>query len=153
MSRLAVSALATAALFLAASVNAQVYKWKDSHGVMHYSDAPPATGSQYEKVKLNGNVSTTVSTTTAPAAAGTAAAATTTTTKTTTTAPAAPKPDTADNRAKLCKDLNSNIALLNSSSPVTMGSADSAQTNMSDDQRRQQLATAQAQQKQYCSGG
>ncbi|HJU07985.1 MAG TPA: DUF4124 domain-containing protein [Rhodanobacteraceae bacterium] len=149
MPRLLVSAvLAVAALAACASASAQVYKWKDANGTTHYSDVPPPTGSKYQKV----NVSSSVATTVAPAPASTAVAADA---SAKTAAPASAStarvPDTADNRAKLCKQLDSNIALLNSDQPLTSGDASTPQQNMSDVQRRQELATAQAQKKQYCS--
>lgn len=151
MSRLLESAvLAFAALLLAATAaNAQVYKWKDANGTIHYSDAPPATGANYQQVKLSSNTTMPVVAKPAPAAsAGVAASASTAAAK-----PAAKIPDTADNRAKLCKDLGSNITLLSGSQPLTSGDAGANQQNMSDDQRRQELATARAQQQQYCTGG
>ena len=148
MPRLLVSALfAAAALAVCASGSAQVYKWKDANGTTHYSDVPPPAGSNYQKVNVGSNVATTVT----PAPASTAAAADA---STKTTAPASAStthiPDTADNRARLCKQLDSNIALLDSSQPLTSGDAGTPQQNMSDVQRRQELATAQAQKKQYC---
>ncbi|MEO6968113.1 MAG: DUF4124 domain-containing protein [Rhodanobacteraceae bacterium] len=147
MPRLMSAVFAVAALALAASAaNAQVYKWKDASGTTHYSDQPPA-GAKYEKVQVNSNVSTPV---TAPSSAAATADASTAAAK---PAPAAGKvTDTPGNRAKLCNDLGSNIALLNSQQPLTIGDS-GAQKSISDDERRQQLATAQAQQKQYCAGG
>ena len=59
-------------------------------------------------------------------------------------------PDTAANRAKLCKDLDHNIGLLSSDQPLTSGDASAPQQNMSDVQRRQELATARAQKQQSC---
>lgn len=138
------------ALAAASAADAQVYKWKDANGTTHYSDQPPAVGAKYEQVQVNSSVST-------PVTASAAAPASTSTTASAATAakpaqPAGKVTDTPDNRAKLCADLGKNIALLNSQQPLTI--ADSgAQKSMSDDQRHQQLATAQAQQKQYCAGG
>lgn len=153
MPRFISTVLAVAALALAASAaQAQVYKWKDANGTMHYSDQPPAVGAKYEKVQVNSSVSTPV--TAAPAAAPASASTAASANAAAKPAPAASKlADTPDNRAKLCKDLGSNIALLNGQQPLTMGDDNGAQKSMSDDQRRQQLATAQAQQKQYCAGG
>jgi hypothetical protein len=61
------------------------------------------------------------------------------------------QPDTPSNRAELCKQLSSNIALLQGKQPVVTGGGDGKQQVMSDNAREQQLATARAQQVQYCS--
>jgi glutaredoxin len=42
--RLAAAILGLALLVIAEAVAAQVYKWKDEHGVTHYGDTPPARG-------------------------------------------------------------------------------------------------------------
>jgi hypothetical protein len=47
--------------------------------------------------------------------------------------------------------LSSNIALLQGKQPVVTGGGDGKQQVMSDNAREQQLATARAQQVQYCS--
>ncbi|HET9835259.1 MAG TPA: DUF4124 domain-containing protein [Rhodanobacteraceae bacterium] len=151
MPRLSVFVFAAAALALAASANAQVYKWKDAKGVTHYSDTAPASGTDYQKVKLSGSAASPVI-----ASASTAAASNTAATQATTQpAPASTAriPDTADNRAKLCQDLDRNIGLLGSDKPLTSGDANDPQQNMSDVQRRQELNTARAQKEQYCTGG
>jgi glutaredoxin len=43
--------LALAAPLCAASASAQVYKWKDAKGVIHFSDAPPPPTAQRAEVK------------------------------------------------------------------------------------------------------
>lgn len=152
MPRLPVFVFAAAALVLAASANAQVYKWKDAKGVTHYSDSAPPSGTEYQKVKISSNSATPVVATSA--ATGTAAS-TAASEQAAQPAPASTAriPDTADNRAKLCKDLDRNISLLGGDQPLTSGDAATPQQNMSDVQRRQELATARAQKSQYCSGG
>ena len=148
MPRLSVLMVAAAALVLAASANAQVYKWKDAKGVTHYSDSAPPGGTDYQKVKISDSAAMAVTASTASTAA---------VSKTTAAQPApastARIPDTADNRARLCKDLDRNIGLLSSDKPLTSGDASSPQQNMSDVQRRQELNTARAQKEQYCTGG
>ncbi|HJU25286.1 MAG TPA: DUF4124 domain-containing protein [Rhodanobacteraceae bacterium] len=148
MPRLFPAALfAVAALALSASAAAQVYKWKDANGTTHYSDVPPPAGSKYERVSISSNVATAVAATPTPAGSAAPAAVANAGTQ---TAQADRIADTPDNRAQLCKQLDSNIALLNSDQPITAGDAETPQHNMSDVQRRQELATAQAQKKQYC---
>jgi hypothetical protein len=144
MPRLLVSALlASAALAVCVSAPAQVYKWKDANGTTHYSDVPPPAGSNYQKVNVSGNVATEVT----PAPASTAAEAPAKTGAQPASASTGRMPDTTENRAKLCKQLDSNIALLNSKQAVTAGNGGQ---NLSDTQRQQELATAQAQKNQYC---
>ena len=146
MPRLLVSAVfAAAALAICASAFAQVYKWKDANGTTHYSDVPPPAGSKYERVSVSSNVATPVAATPAsPSSTSTSTNGMQSAQNTASTA------DTPDNRAKLCKQLDSNIALLNSDQPVTAGDAGTPQHDMGDVQRRPELATAQAQKKQYC---
>lgn len=148
MPRLPVFVSAVAALALAASANAQVYKWKDANGTTHYSDAPPV-GTTYQKVQVNTNVATPVAPAPMP---GTGASANSSSQAAAQSPPAstAPVPDTANNRDKLCKQLDSNITLLNSNSPVLSNGNGGPQQNLSDAQRKQALASAQSQKKQYC---
>lgn len=44
-----------AALLCAASAGAQVYKWKDAKGVIHFSDEPPPPSTQQAEVKNYGS--------------------------------------------------------------------------------------------------
>jgi hypothetical protein len=152
MPRLPAFVFAVAALALVVSASAQVYKWKDAKGVTHYSDSAPPSGIDYQKVKISSNTATpVVATSASPAAASTATSAQAVAQP----APAstAKIPDTANNRAKLCKDLDHNISLLGGDQPLTSGDASTPQQNMSDVQRGQELATARAQKQQYCTGG
>lgn len=123
----------------------QIYKWKDASGVTHFSQTPPANGIHYTKMHLTSEPEVTSS-------------------------PAAPAPDdgnsepqpsaapqsaggnadTPGNRAELCKQLSSNIALLEGKQPVVTGES-GKQAVMGDAARQQQLATARAQQTQYCA--
>lgn len=127
----------------------QIYKWKDASGVIHFSQTPPANGAHYSKMQLtaepdvssnpppstSGAPNTESNGSSAPAQAAAASSA-----------PA----DTPANRATLCKQLTSNISLLQSKQPVVTGGP-GKQVVMSDNARDQQLATARAQQTQYCS--
>ena len=124
----------------------QIYKWKDANGVTHFSQTPPSSGMQYTKMHLTSEPD--VSSNPPPAA------------DTDNTEPGAPQqaaassgsqPDTPSNRAELCKQLTTNISLLRSKQPVVTGGNDGKQQVMSDNAREAQLATAQAQQAQYCS--
>ncbi len=125
----------------------QIYKWKDAHGVIHFAQTPPANGHAYKKMTLAGqpDVSSNPAPTT-PSTDATGGAAN--------PAPAAPPhavADTPANRATLCKQLTTNIGLLTGKQPLVTAGAGGKQQVMSDDAREQQLATARAQQKQYCA--
>jgi hypothetical protein len=134
------SLIVVALLLLAPLANAQVYKWTDASGTVHYSEAPPAKGTNYNKVSTTGTVQPRV----------------------------APKPDTAkenaqveakpvareitdtpENRTKLCSSLQANLSALHGSAPVMMQQGDK-NTALDADQRKQQLASAQSQFDQYC---
>lgn len=127
----------------------QIYKWKDANGVTHFSQTPPSSGMHYTKMHLtsapdvssNPPVDSAEADNTEP---GTSAPQQTAPTSST-------QPDTANNRAGLCKQLNSNISLLQSKQPVVTGGGNGKQEVMSDNARDAQLATARAQQAQYCS--
>lgn len=127
----------------------QIYKWKDASGVTHFSQTPPSNGTHYSKMHLNTEPD--VSSNPAPSASATPD------TTSDDNAPVQQQPatggaqaDTPSNRATLCKQLSSNIALLQSKQAVVTGSPGKQQV-MSDSAREQQLATARAQQTQYCS--
>jgi hypothetical protein len=149
----AASAVALSIACIAGFASAQqIYKWKDSSGVTHFSQTPPTNGAHYTKMHLTSEpeVSSPAS---APAdnesGANTedkSAAARSDDSNTT-------QPDTPSNRAELCKQLSSNIALLQSKKPVVTDGDNGEQQVMGDDAREQQLATARAQQVQYCGGG
>lgn len=150
MSRLPAFVFAAAALALAASADAQVYKWKDANGTVHYSDSAPPSGVNYQKVRVSTGGTTAVTAKPAASASAGANAAPAQAAAQPSPASTARIPDNAANRAKLCKDLDSNISLLGGSEPLTSGDASTPQQNMSDVQRRQELATARAQKQQYC---
>ena len=134
--------IAVALLLLAPLATAQVYKWTDASGTVHYSEAPPAQGTKYSKVTTTGTVEP-LSPPAPPANTedngGSKEPA------------AAPKTvaDTPANRKALCDSLKSNLATLQSSSPVVMqqGGKTSA---LDAAQRKQQIDTAQTQYNQYC---
>jgi hypothetical protein len=123
---------------------AQVYTWTDAHGTPHFSDAPPPPGIHYTIVKpLLGTAHST------PAAEPAPTADTTDATDNDASA-TLPVRDTPENRAKLCAQLTTNLALLGGDKPVTMTDAQGKPQLMTAEQRQQQTARAEAQLKQYC---
>ena len=126
----------------------QIYKWKDANGVIHFSQTPPANGTHYTKMQLANQLDVSSGTSAPPNTESERAP------ETPVARPAASggtQPDTPSNRAELCKQLSSNVALLQSKQPVVSDGSDGKQQVMSDNAREQQLATARAQQVQYCS--
>jgi hypothetical protein len=133
---------AVALLLVAPLACAQVFKWTDAHGTVHYSQTPPPTGTRYSRVTVSGSVepvapapNTEGGTAPAPDAAPPASATVA---------------DTPANRAKLCASLKSNLATLQGSGPVVMQS-NGQQKVIDDAQRKQQIDNAQAQYQRYCA--
>lgn len=138
------SLIVVALLLVAPLCAAQVYKWTDASGTVHYSEAPPAQGVKYSKVTTTGTVEPLVKpaerSTPADAASGSNPAV-------------APKTmsDTPENRKSLCASLQSNLTMLRGSGPVVM-EKDGKPSALDAAERQQQIATAQAQYAQYCQG-
>jgi hypothetical protein len=133
--------LTVLALLLSAPLAlAQVYKWTDANGTVHYSETPPANGS-YKTMRTPGSAQALL--TPAPPAAAS------------TPPPAATRggaaTDNPADRGKLCGDLQRNMDLLQGSQPLTVANADGAQVPMDAPRRAQELALAQAQFKLYCN--
>jgi hypothetical protein len=134
--------LALALLLIAPLACAQVFKWTDAHGTVHYSQTPPATGTKYSRVSVNGSVDPV---TPAPREDSDA--------RPPVDRPApAPQPmaDTPDNRKKLCASLQANLDALKGSGPVVMQVNGKAQL-VDAAQRKQQIDTAQTQYQRYCA--
>ena len=136
------SLIVVALLLFAPLCAAQVYKWTDASGTVHYSEAPPAQGTKYSKVTTTGTVEPLA----APAEHANPEDAGGSNEPT-----AAPKTmaDTPENRKSLCSSLQSNLATLQGSGPVVM-EKDGKPSALDASQRQQQIATAQAQYDQYC---
>jgi len=133
------SLIAVALLLLAPLATAQVYKWTDAGGTVHYSEAPPAQGTKYVKVTTTGTVEPLV----APAPAETAPRSETP------DEPARPMADTPENRGKMCATLEANLAALQGGGPVVMQQGGKS-VALDDAQRKQQVASVQAQYEQFC---
>jgi len=136
--------LAIALLLIAPLACAQVYKWTDAHGTVHYSQTPPANGTKYSRVAVTGS---------AEPLSQPEASASTETAPEQDRAPAAssiPMADTPANRAKLCASLKSNLAMLRGSGPVVMN-AGGKQLLMNAKLRQEQIAKSEAQYQQYCA--
>jgi Domain of unknown function (DUF4124) len=126
----------------------QIYKWKDANGVTHFSQTPPAAGTHYSKMSLTSAPEVSSN----PPSSGSADDNQADNNPPPQAAPSdGTQPNTPSNRAQLCKQLSSNIDILNSKQPVVTAGSNGKQQVMSDNAREQQLATARAQQARYCS--
>lgn len=135
------SMIALALLLLAPLASAQVYKWKDANGTVHYSESPPVQGTKYKQMKSSGGIDPPATPAASTSSAKPAAAAPT---------PSTTLADTPENRTKLCDSLKTNLTALQGTAPVVM-QQDGKQTALDDNARKQQADAAQAQYQQYCA--
>jgi hypothetical protein len=135
------SLIAVALMLLTPLAMAQVYKWTDSHGTVHYSQTAPASGVNFKKIKTVEPVAASAQDSAAqtPPPARTQAAP----------APSEPIADTPANRKTLCDSLQANLKMLKGNSPVVM-QQDGKSTALDDTQRQQQVTADEAQYQQYC---
>ena len=135
--------IAVVLLLLAPLATAQVYKWTDASGTVHYSEAPPAQGVKYSKVTTTGTVQ--------PLAKPPATEAADASDSSKTSGGTMPMADTPANRKSLCTSLETNLSTLRGDAPVVMQQGNKT-TALDAAQRKQQLDTTQAQYDQYCRG-
>jgi hypothetical protein len=136
--------IAVALLSASTLADAQVYKWTDAGGTVHYSQTPPDQGTKYKEVKTTGTVEPLVSPPAQPAASTDAESA-----NSQPAAPSAPVADTPENRQKMCTSLKANLSALQGSGPVVMRQ-DGKTVALDGDQRKQQADAAQAQIDRFC---
>jgi hypothetical protein len=145
--------IALVLLLVAPLAAAQVYKWTDAQGTVHYSETPPPTGTKYHQVEVNTGSdapAADASNTSSPAASDSSSSASTQNSNGNNASQAVP--DTPENRAKLCASLKGNIGTLQGSGPVVMQGAGGQPQLLNADQRKQQLDASQSQYQQYCNG-
>ena len=129
-------------LLLAPAVAAQVYKWTDSHGTVHYSETPPPQGTRYNRIDTNGMEQ--------PAAPAPSAAAEPSAAAKAASAGTGGMANTPENRAKLCTSLKTNLDLLKGKEGVVL-EQDGKSVPLDETQRSQQIALAEKQYQQFCS--
>ncbi|NII12016.1 DUF4124 domain-containing protein [Oleiagrimonas sp. C23AA] len=145
MKRIPTLLLPLLVLALPLAAQAQVYKWTDAKGTVHYSDAPPPQGTQFDKLHTRENARTTPtpedqaptdqahSPKPSERTAGTGAMA-----------------NTPKNRDSFCTQTKQNMALLSGDQKLSIHGDNGQLNQLSDQQRRQQLATAQHDYKEHC---
>ncbi|HEX7916307.1 DUF4124 domain-containing protein [Rudaea sp.] len=111
-SRVAWLPFALAVLFAQAAGAADLYRWTDANGVIHYSDTQPRGQSKATRVRITGAESTDSSAQTPPAGS-----ATTDPSQSTAAAPTAAA-DTQENRKQACDKARSTLELLQGKSPL-----------------------------------
>jgi len=132
--------IALALLLLAPLAIAQVYKWTDASGTVHYSQDAPPQGTKYKQVTTTGTIE-------APAASASTAS---TANASQPAGAATPAAGTSENSSKYCVTLKTNLTALQGSGPVAMKQQDGKATALDDDQRKQQAAATQSLYNQYC---
>lgn len=147
LAMLCVAAAVFAANTFAAT--AQVYKWIDSAGVVHYADAPPPRGTpnvQTVRVSSAGDQVQPAAVDTSEAGTQPANAASANPAASSSTAVA----DAAKIMAQNCATARSNLDLLNSKYPVSTTGPDGKPQKVDDTARQAKIADAQAEIKLYC---
>lgn len=144
---LCVAAAAFAASAVAA--NAQVYKWVDASGVVHYADAPPPRGTpnvQTVRVTSSGDQVQPAIEENTESGSQEAPATPTNSTASTSSAVA----EAAKAMAKNCETARRNLDLLNSHYPVSTTGPDGKPQQVDDSARQAKITEAQAEIKLYC---
>ena len=137
--------LALTGLFFTSQLDAEIYKWVDEKGVIHYSDQPNKPNA--EKFILRHN------TTTTPRAIktdeGTDEQKKTETTTAEPTEPVEKKRPAAEKR-KLCNEAKSDIAAISSRGRMREVNAKGEFVYLSEKQRQQRISAAKKKQSKYC---
>ena len=122
---------------------AQVYKWVDGKGTVHFSQTPPPAGVTYEVIRLSSDT-TSATASSAPATEASVAPERS-------GSMASSLANTPANRAALCKQLRQNLALLSGNEALNMAGADGKPVALEGKRRALQKANTEAQIRQYCA--
>lgn len=135
-------ALLSGLLLITGVASAQVYKWTDSQGTVHYSESAPPQGTKFKRIHTNGSAEPLEAPPPKPVADAPAGGS---------LEPGAQAPvaDTPENRTKLCNSLKSNLTALQGKGPVVMEQGGKPKA-LDAAERKQQVSTAQSQYNQYC---
>lgn len=152
MRHLPTSLFLIALLAIPLAAGAQVYKWTDANGTVHYADAPPKQGDNYEKVDpdLDSGRAERTSDSNAATNSDEETSDNDTSARATASRPNEKQKDTPENRNKLCDRVSQNIDQLQSNGPVITRDENGAQQVMDEDARKQRLQQARQRKKQYC---
>lgn len=118
----------------------KVYKWKDANGAIHFSDAPPPKGTEFNNVKIV-NQSAAITSEQAPAAPADAAAAD----------PAKPQVAKDTSRAARCKDAQARLKLLEGDQALNVDRGDGKPVALEGQERKTELDVVRATAAAVCS--
>ena len=122
----------------------KVYKWKDANGVVHFSDAPPPKGTEFNNVRIvNQSAAITQTEPQTPPPTGDTAAATDS---------GEAKPVADNGNAARCASAQDRVALLSSAQPLTV-QQDGKYVQMAAADRAAELNIAKATVASLCSAG
>lgn len=146
MRRLSMPLLLIVLLSVPLVVCAQVYKWKDAHGTVHFSDTPPPHGVTYTIVKTSASMHI------ESGASANSSKMNAAEENADDSAQAVKQrmADTPANRKSVCDNLQANIKLLNGDSPLITKDAKGKSLVMSKESRGKELAKEQKQYQQFC---
>lgn len=144
MRRLSMPLLLIVLLSVPLVVCAQVYKWKDARGTVHFSDTAPPHGVTYTIVK------TTASMHVEPGVSSSVNAMDEGNADDSAQASKQRMADTPANRKTMCDNLQANIKLLTGDNPVITKDTKGASLVMSKESRSKELAKEQKQYQQFC---
>lgn len=122
----------------------KVYKWKDANGAIHFSDAPPPKGTEFNNVKIVNQSAAITSEPTNTAAPADPAAADP-------SKPAQPQVATDTSRAGRCKEAQERIRVLESQQAVNIDRGDGKPTALEGQERKTELDIARATATTVCS--
>lgn len=124
----------------------KVYKWKDANGAIHFSDAPPPKGTEFNNVKIvNQSAAITSQPTSETAPADAAADADP-------NKPAAAPQVAKDNsREARCKEAQERIRVLEGAQAINIDRGDGKPVALQDDERKTELSVARASATALCS--
>lgn len=122
----------------------KVYKWKDANGAIHFSDAPPPKGTEFNNVKIV-NQSAAITSDQAPAAPADPAA------DAAKTDPSKPQVAKDTSRAGRCKDAQARIKMLESNQALNIDRGDGKPSALEGQERKTELDVVRATAATVCS--
>ncbi|TDR46519.1 uncharacterized protein DUF4124 [Tahibacter aquaticus] len=124
----------------------KVYKWKDANGAIHFSDAPPPKGTEFNNVKIV-NQSAAITSQPTPEAPPADAAADADPNK----PAAAPQVAKDTSREARCKEAQQRVRLLEGAQAINIDRGDGKPTALQGEDRKVELDVARASATALCS--
>lgn len=121
----------------------KVYKWKDANGAIHFSDAPPPKGTEFNNVKIV-NQSAAITSQATPEAPPADAAADP-------SKPATAQVAKDNSRAARCKEAQQRVRILEGEQAVNIDNGDGKPVALQGEDRKTELSVARASATALCS--